>query len=1750
MAAPPEEPPSAAAAAAPQAAVSPQTANATAAAAAAAAAAAVAAADLHVPTGLGTRTPDSLEDHEETHAAHLVSSGLASGPAAVRERLLQQQQQQQQQDGDASRRSLCSRCCCSMGMAAAAASRAAAGCCLTCDCGVPWMSLLQHPCSVCLSLLRLWASRYTKCLSRCPLLFLRVSFLTGCALVLLLLLAFYATFLADLPPPLPSPRFEPLFRSPSSSSSSSSSSSTSSSSNGSLSSLEREGLETADEQGLLSLLQMPLLSGAPLLQPTVSPLRVRTETLQRLFGPERHITALLIAQQQKQQRLKQEQQHSLDAASSLAAAPAGAAAAAAATGEGLLQKETLKAIWKLTKTFEAEEYRGSAWRDVCKFINTDFEMGEVCVGIGVFGVYEAALGPIETSDNFEDAFAGVSTGGVTLLHMAAAYLPTSFYSPVALRLAPPSYDSRTSSSSGSDSSSTLIDNGSSSSSSNSSSSEGGAQSVVDFRLAAADALLFAYEVDPRKASPQVRRGWERQVVSFVRSFKKMQQLRQQQQQDDSIYISDAGFALRRVATSPSPATAADAGAAIAAPAAVPAVAAAAPAGTWHDLPPSIEAFEGDAFDAKHTPSAAATTTAAAAAAAASGSEPVAVAAATAAAEGWDVWIHNETLEEDESFSLVNGEVHLLLLTVPLLLAYFWVAVQLAASTLPPLQLQEQLLLMGGALCLAAFAAAAGLLLCHVLLGVPVTPLLLLVLHLLVGLSIHQAVYTLRSLAAGVRCLDTREQQQQQQQHQQRRRPHRSGRLLRRSLQTRTRSSSSSSSTKPAEEPELLLGDSSRRSSSSGSDSSNTTSSSTSDAGWEAHETWELVDVAERQQQLVEEALAGCICSSCVTTAAGVCCLLLTGSLDLPAVSSYCCAAACCLVALLLFHACFFCPLVFVVLSPRLLPVGLYGSAVYRHPTGGPRGAAAAGAAALAAQRSVAANDPGAAAAAARQEAAAVAAAAKQQHQQKQKREQLEQMLLMARQQDAQGRRGDTTTAAAAALPLGAADGPAGLSVSSEDSRKKGQQQKQQLQQQQQQQQEAQDDEVVLWADGGVDSVSPFAASSSSSSSSSKGLRAEADRPFLLDSVPPYGAERSSRAAAAAAAAAKRQADLCAMRESALRVSQQLRRSLTEMRGSWLGRVLGHRTYRLLLLLVLCLVSLKCYGALLLLQPRFDLLRYLPPSSLLRGFIEATKQQASWGGAAPLPLHIVLPAEVSSQLNEAEMRARVNAFVDDIMALPEATGPAMSWVKDIELHANGTETTSQTLSPLSAPCPSLNASPWPWRSREAFALHLRRWRSDGQNTLCCSSSLEAGDTEAVAARKAPWLHNVTPTAYDDSFIRFSSDGRRIEASRLTVFLQIDPLNSSSSSSSSSSSNDTSSSSSSSSSSRSNREVLQQLRALEQKHFPAGGVYTHAAWMEDVHRDQWIWGAVVSQCLFVSFWVFVCLSLLLSPPGAAFVAGLLLLQVVFVGGLLSLLSVPFDAVSLIALFASSALTVEYTSLVVYVHLKTAPAFASASLPSTAALSGLMQQQRQQQQQQASTSGRGSSNEPARDRETPRHQTSDLPFPCPPLQRQIVSFASSSAPTSPRSRQQQQQQQQQQQVCMNCGETGEQCGAAGSSATAATVEVLLAASHRQRHRGALLAFLAAKETVPSILMSAVATLLGVCLLVFAKSAAFRVFCLSNLLVVTAAVLTSCCCAPLLLVYIHPILPQLKLPRITPRGLRLPGRGAPRGPLSSGGL
>ncbi|CDI87750.1 hypothetical protein, conserved [Eimeria praecox] len=222
------------------------------------------------------------------------------------------------------------------------------------------------------------------------------------------------------------------------------------------------------------------------------------------------------------------------------------------------------------------------------------------------------------------------------------------------------------------------------------------------------------------------------------------------------------------------------------------------------------------------------------------------------------------------------------------------------------------------------------------------------------------------------------------------------------------------------------------------------------------------------------------------------------------------------------------------------------------------------------------------------------------------------------------------------------------------------------------------------------------------------------------------------------------------------------------------------------------------------------------------------------------------------------------------------------------------------------------------------------------------------------------------------------------------------------------------------------------------------------------------------------------------GAAVVALLLLLQALFVGGLLGIFSISFDVVTLMALFASGALTVEYTTLVVYTHLRTSPLFASAPLPSLSVLSSIMQQHQQHQQLLQLQQQQQQQQHQQLQQDSPHSSTAAdfRVYPHVSPVQQHLPAQQASAPTSPwlqqQGEQQQQQQQQQQlllpreeEVCLSCGKRPEGC-MLHNTPTATTVEVLLAGLHRQRHQGPLLSFLALREAGPSILMSAVSTFL----------------------------------------------------------------------------
>ncbi|OEH74956.1 cholesterol transporter related protein with 12 transmembrane domain [Cyclospora cayetanensis] len=273
-------------------------------------------------------------------------------------------------------------------------------------------------------------------IAKSPRFFLKASLYSGGWLLLLLLLAFYATFVADRGPHAVAPR---LLQAEERLSESFSRLLQSTPPRAVVTHEERLPLSHADGDGsangsnplggaplaadgggdLWSLLQMPLLSGAPLLQPTQSPIRKRTETMRHLFGPERQLTSLLIVTQASAGKGVRDSGglHAGDTSiaprrSAIAEKPLNAGPPERCTytsdgDEGLLEPHTLESVWRLTKGFEAETYGALRWRDVCKLTDTDFVLGEVCVAMGIFGIFEAAFGPIASVKDFEDAMNGM-----------------------------------------------------------------------------------------------------------------------------------------------------------------------------------------------------------------------------------------------------------------------------------------------------------------------------------------------------------------------------------------------------------------------------------------------------------------------------------------------------------------------------------------------------------------------------------------------------------------------------------------------------------------------------------------------------------------------------------------------------------------------------------------------------------------------------------------------------------------------------------------------------------------------------------------------------------------------------------------------------------------------------------------------------------------------------------------------------------------------------------------------------------------------------------------------------------------------------------------------------------------------------------------------------------------------------------------------------------------------------------------------
>ncbi|CBZ54149.1 Niemann-Pick type C1 disease protein/ patched like cholesterol transporter of the SecD family, 12 transmembrane domain, related [Neospora caninum Liverpool] len=212
---------------------------------------------------------------------------------------------------------------------------------------------------------------------------------------------------------------------------------------------------------------------------------------------------------------------------------------------GLLSREVLREIWASQRGFQDDvEARGKTWRDLCSATPTaTTAAGSPCIAVGLFGIYEVAAGaPLDSPEAFEDAFDGAQTGNVTLLHYAAAYVPSSFYTPVRLTFdsplaagvreethhcaAVPGLNREDWRENGGVALASEKTQGATLTPHDSGEGEGndptGARRIsaapeeikrkvktpFDFRLASADALLFVYELDSSKGSSEDLDAWE------------------------------------------------------------------------------------------------------------------------------------------------------------------------------------------------------------------------------------------------------------------------------------------------------------------------------------------------------------------------------------------------------------------------------------------------------------------------------------------------------------------------------------------------------------------------------------------------------------------------------------------------------------------------------------------------------------------------------------------------------------------------------------------------------------------------------------------------------------------------------------------------------------------------------------------------------------------------------------------------------------------------------------------------------------------------------------------------------------------------------------------------------------------------------------------------------------------------------------------------------------------------------------------
>ncbi|EPR62297.1 patched family protein [Toxoplasma gondii GAB2-2007-GAL-DOM2] len=450
--------------------------------------------------------------------------------------------------------------------------------------------------------------------------------------------------------------------------------------------------------------------------------------------------------------------------------------------EGLLSREVLREIWVSQKAFQDEvKARNKTWRDLCASTPTaTTAAGSPCVAVGLFGIYEVAAGvPLDSVEAFEDAFDGAQTGNVTLMHYAAAYVPSSFYTPVSLVYDSPllkrnrkeavkdgrppvsngdtrrenegdtSEKTRTQEGTetphtdrGGDTKGLAVDRRMASAQGDRKRTveapanvharqrDGGSHRKVrtpfDFRLASADALLFVYELDSSRGDAADFDAWESAASSWAVSVRKTREERRREKQTVGLFQKAKQ---REESGSEAEADPTD----------------------LREASQRRTARNGRSSDSngdtglisllsQFMPSLASSTSFASTSSFEGGSSSSRFTAGESGVP-WSVHAFNSQVASRESVFTVARETPLLLYTFGLVSLFLL----LVFGLLGRLSLRVCLLLTLGAHVVTLFSVAGGFCLAHLLWRLPVTPLAPLVLHLLLGFVSQFSLSTLLQL---------------------------------------------------------------------------------------------------------------------------------------------------------------------------------------------------------------------------------------------------------------------------------------------------------------------------------------------------------------------------------------------------------------------------------------------------------------------------------------------------------------------------------------------------------------------------------------------------------------------------------------------------------------------------------------------------------------------------------------------------------------------------------------------------------------------------------------------------------------------------------------------------------------------------------------------------------------------------------------------------------------------------------------------